>query len=223
MPRNPARITIPDHADDLACVLDELQVERAVLLGHSMGVQVALETFRRHRPRVSALVLMCGAPGEPLTVSMASQRRAEMLLATLRKIVRRAPWLFNGLARTLLPTDLAYTVATWLEVDDERLARDDFMPYLQGMAQMDVGLFLDILNAANEHSAVDILHEIDVPVLVVGGSADGFTSPVLSEKMYTEIPDAEMWIIDRGSHTAPLECPDAVCETVLDFLRRRLI
>src|SRR5689334_213679 len=65
-PRDPARLAIADLADDLAAVLDEVGIERAVVAGHSMGVQVALETYRRHAARVSGLVLTCGAPSHPL-------------------------------------------------------------------------------------------------------------------------------------------------------------
>ena len=52
-PRDPGRISMPDFADDLAAVLDDCGAERAVLFGHSMGVQVSLETYRRHRDRVA--------------------------------------------------------------------------------------------------------------------------------------------------------------------------
>src|SRR5262245_44034035 len=47
-PADPSRVRIIDLADDLASVLDDAEVPRAVLVGHSMGVQVALETYRRH-------------------------------------------------------------------------------------------------------------------------------------------------------------------------------
>src|SRR5262249_41938065 len=66
MPLDPERVGVTDLADDLTSVLDASGVERAVLAGHSMGVQVVLETYRRHRDRVSAMILMCGSYGNPL-------------------------------------------------------------------------------------------------------------------------------------------------------------
>jgi pimeloyl-ACP methyl ester carboxylesterase len=65
-PRDPTRVTIEDLADDVASVLDDALVDRAVLIGHSMGVQVALETYRRHASRVAGLILVCGSPAHPL-------------------------------------------------------------------------------------------------------------------------------------------------------------
>ena len=222
MPRDRDHVAICDHADDAIAVMDHAGVERAIFVGHSMGVQVSLESYRRHRARVAGLVLMCGAPGRPLGMTR-NPERAEFFLTTAQRIVSKAPGLFNGLLRSLLPTEMAYRIATWLEVDPEEVQKEDFMPYLQAMSRMDAHLFLDTLAAANQHSAVDLLPEIDIPALIIGGSDDGFTSPVLSQLMYDQIADAEMLIVERGSHTAPLEQPELVCNTVLDFLGRRLI
>src|SRR5689334_7184046 len=66
VPRDRQRLGIPDLADDLASVLDTVDVQKAAFFGHSMGVQVCLEGFRRHRDRCSALGLMCGSYGHPL-------------------------------------------------------------------------------------------------------------------------------------------------------------
>jgi pimeloyl-ACP methyl ester carboxylesterase len=54
------------HADDLAAVLDALGVERALVVGHSMGAFVAVVLADRHPDRVSRLLLVDG--GLPLAV-----------------------------------------------------------------------------------------------------------------------------------------------------------
>ncbi|MCG8416852.1 MAG: alpha/beta hydrolase [Proteobacteria bacterium] len=220
-PRDRERLTIPDLADDLASVLDECRVERAVLIGHSMGVQVSLETYRRHRERVSAMVLMCGSPAHPLKTVHDSDR-LEALLPRLRNVVARAPWLFNRLSRAILPTRASYLVATLLEVNAKLLKQSDFMPYLRGISRVDLELFLDMLSAANRHSARDLLPEIDVPVLIVAGSRDGFTPPWLSVEMHRTIPNAELLTVDNGTHTTPIERPEQVGQKVMDFLDRRV-
>ena len=72
-------MTIEDLADDIACVLDDAQVDRAVLIGHSMGVQVALETYRRHEERIAGLVLLCGASSHPLKTFRGSATLEDLL------------------------------------------------------------------------------------------------------------------------------------------------
>jgi pimeloyl-ACP methyl ester carboxylesterase len=54
------------HADDLAAVLDALDVDRALVVGHSMGAFVAVVLAHRHPQRVSRLLLLDG--GLPLAV-----------------------------------------------------------------------------------------------------------------------------------------------------------
>lgn len=221
MPRDRHRVGIADLASDLECVLDDASVERAVLLGHSMGVQVALEAYRRYPRRVEALVLICGAPENPLR-TFRGTARFEALLPTLRRTVDRAPWLFNRISRAFLPTRLAYEIATLVEANGSLLDPGDFMPYLEGISRIDVRLFLDMLDEACRHSAVDLLANIDVPVLVIAGTNDSFTPPELSARMHEAIPEAEMLMIEQGSHTAPIERPEEVNLAVSDFLRRRL-
>lgn len=55
---------MPSHADDVAAVMEHLGVDRAVVVGHSMGGFVSLVLADRHPGRVSALVLVDG--GLPL-------------------------------------------------------------------------------------------------------------------------------------------------------------
>ncbi len=54
------------HADDVVAVMDALDIERAVIAGHSMGAFVAVVLAHRHPDRVSRLVLIDG--GLPLEV-----------------------------------------------------------------------------------------------------------------------------------------------------------
>ncbi len=220
-PRDESRVSIADLADDLADVLDDAGVERAILFGHSMGVQVTLETYRRHRERVSAMVLMCGAPGSPLGTFKGSSAGARVL-PVLRSLVKRAPRAWGSVWRAAFPTNLSMYLATRLEVNGRYLEREDFMPYLEGIARVDVELFLAMLAEAQRHDARSLLPAIDVPVLIVAGDRDGFTPASLSHAMHEAIPDAELLVIARGSHTAPLERPHLVDETVADFLTRRV-
>jgi pimeloyl-ACP methyl ester carboxylesterase len=220
-PRDAARVTIEDLADDIACVLDDALVDRAVLIGHSMGVQVALETYRRHASRVSGLVLVCGAPSHPLKTFRGSAM-LEDLLPTIQKWIQRVPGVINRVTRTLLPTRLAYEVASRLEIRRELVEPADFMPYLEGMARIDARLFVAMLSAAGQHSAEDLLPQITVPVLVVAGGRDGFTPPERSRAMAEAISGAELLEIPNASHTAPIERPKLVDETVREFIDRRI-
>lgn len=220
-PRDPRRVTIEDLADDVACVLDDALVDRAILIGHSMGVQVSLETYRRHASRVAGLVLVCGAPSHPLRTFRGSAVLDE-LLPTIQKWIHRVPGVINRFTRAVLPTRLSFEIASRLEIRRELIEPADFMPYLEGMARIDSRLFVAMLSSAAQHSADDLLSSIDVPSLVIAGARDGFTPPERSREMAAAIPRAELLEIPNASHTAPIERPRLIDETIRDFVSRRI-
>lgn len=220
-PRDPRRVSMEDLADDLACVLDDAKVERAVLVGHSMGVQVALETYRRHPTRVAGLVLVCGVPSHPLKTFRGSALLDD-LLPTIQKWVHRVPSFINSVTRHLLPTRLSYEVASRLEIRRELVDPNDFMPYLEGMARIDVRLFTAMLSAAGQHSAESILPDIEAPTLVVVGAHDGITPAERGKAMARAIPTAELLEVPNASHTAPIERPHLVDWTIRDFIARKV-
>tara|TARA_R110002073_G_scaffold142117_6_gene293858 strand:- start:12188 stop:13099 length:912 start_codon:yes stop_codon:yes gene_type:complete len=218
-PKDESRVGITDLADDLACVLDELNIDEAILIGHSMGVQVALEFLRRHRYRCKGLVLMCGAASEPLKTFKGSNI-LEVALPALQKTIGKAPGIFRGLGRALLPRDFAYRIGAKLEFEEEFLSKQDFMPYLKGLAQMDPILFLAMLSDMGEHSCEDILADIRIPTLLIGGQLDTFTPADRTREMALHIPGSELCIVDKGTHSTPLEHPDVVGQVTCDFLAR---
>src|SRR6478609_1753766 len=116
MPRNPRRVDITDLADDLAAVLDAAVGDGAgaVVAGHSMGVQVCLEFYRRHRDRVKGLVLMCGSYGTPLR-TFKGKRTLEQVLPFVKFLVDRIPGTVARVWSSLIPTELAYQIATRFE------------------------------------------------------------------------------------------------------------
>ena len=216
-PRDRSRVSMADLADDLASVMDDAGVEQAVLAGHSMGVQVCLEAYRRHRDRVAGLVLMCGAYGNPLR-TFRGRRTLEAALPWIAFGVNRAPKLVGAVWRNLVPTRLAFALAARMEINADLVRLEDFMPYLEHISRVDLPLFLDMLAHAGRHSAREVLPTIEVPALIVAGDRDNMTPRALSEEMARAIPGAQLLVVEGGSHTAPIERPHFVNEAVLRFL-----
>jgi pimeloyl-ACP methyl ester carboxylesterase len=220
-PENPERVSISDLADDVVAVLDACETERAVIFGHSMGVQVALETFRRAPERVAGLVLICGSYGNPLR-TFKGKSTLEELLPLVRYFAGKVPKLLTTFWTHAIPTELAYQIATKVEINGPLIRREDFFPYLEGIARIDVRLFLNMLAGAGRHSAKDILPTVTVPTLVLSGKLDSFTPMSLSEEMHELIPGSELHVVSDGSHTAPIERPAEVLAVIASFLQRRI-
>ena len=206
-PSDPARVSVADCVDDLFVVLDAAGERRAVLAGHSMGVQIALEAHRRDPERVAGLILICGAPGRPLD-AVHDVPLAAAALPYAQAAVSRFPGLSRLLFRSVLPTELSLKLALTFEVNERLVAREDLVRYLDDLADVDPALFLKLLGSAAHTDASDHLPSISAPTLIIAGEKDTFTPMWLSVKMHAAIPGSELLVLTDGSHVGPLEHPE---------------
>jgi pimeloyl-ACP methyl ester carboxylesterase len=212
-----AGMDIATLADDLVRVLDAVEIPQAVIIGHSMGTQVALELYRRAPERVAALVLVCGSYGR-VTHTFHGNDILHRVLPTLIANVRK----HYLLARALwgrLPPALAYRIAGWLgEIDGPALAAEDFRQYVEHLSDIDLDLYLTMLQHAGAHTAEDVLPRIAVPVQVIAAEKDTFTPADVVRVMADNIPGARYLELRGASHAAPLEQPDTINACLDEFL-----
>ena len=216
-PVDASKIHMAALAEDLVTVLDAVGEEQAVLMGHSMGTQVALEGYRLAPDRVRSMVLLCGSYGR-VTRTFHGSAVLENVLPTLIEAVQK----HRGLARALwgrMPAGLAFRLARMSrEIDALAIREEDFRRYMEHVALVDPDLFLNMLRHAGEHSAEDLLPSITAPTLVIAAERDTFTPPSLAEHMAGQIPGAGLLILPGASHAAPIEQPRVIAARIDAFL-----
>lgn len=199
------KISMQEFADDLATLLGELNVEGPVVLcGLSMGGYVALEFWRRHRPRLGALVL-CDTRAVPDTPEAAAAR-----LATADRVLRDGP---AFVAESMLPKLFATTNR---QPEPEYVAatrRVILSTDPRGIAAAARGM-------AERRDFAPLLERIDVPALVLVGQEDAISTPDEMRGMAAAIPGSQFVEIEGAGHMAPLEKPDEVTAAVSEFLRQ---
>ncbi len=220
-PRDPYRVTLDDCVEDLLCVLDAAGEPRAILAGHSMGVQVSLEAHRRAPERVAALLLVCGAPGHPLD-TFHDSNALKLVFPFARNAVERHPTLARLVFKAVVPTEFAIELALTHEVNRARVDRADLIRYFDDLSRIDPLLFVRMLASASETDSRDHLPHVHIPTLVLAGERDSFTPVHLSRAMHRAIPGAELVVIPGGTHVTPLEYSALVVRHVRGFLRRAL-
>ncbi len=217
-PADPERVSIVECVDDLLAVLDAAGERAAVLVGHSMGVQVALEAHRRAPDRVEGLVLVCGAPGKPLDTFHDAPLLA-LAFPYAREAVKRFPAVAQLLFRSVIPTAFALDLAMAFEVNAKQVAREDLARYLADLADVDSALFVRLAGSAGQHDASDHLPRVAVPTLIIAGEKDSFTPMWLSVKMHAAIPGSELLVLPGGTHVGPLEHPELCALRVEKYFR----
>ena len=189
------------YADDLAALLEAMQLDEAVLVGLSMGGYVVFEFLRRHRDRVRAVVL-CDTRAE---ADSAEARRARDQQASL---VREHG--ATAVVDQMLPKLVAPGTAP--AVIDRVRAMMTAAP-VAGMA--------GALSAMRDRpDSTPILGSMDdIPTMVVVGELDQLTPEELSRGMASAIPGARLEVIPNVGHLTPLESPAEFNAILVDFLK----
>jgi 3-oxoadipate enol-lactonase len=199
------RMTFPGLADALRALLDQRDIERAIVVGHSMGGMVAQEFVARHRDRTAALVLFATSPA--FGGSDGDWQR-QFLSERLRP-----------LDEGKTPRDIAPALVRGLVGDDpdpRGLERA-----VACMSAVPAEAYRAALHCLVTFDRRVNLGEIRCPTLALAGERDRVAPPALVERMSRAIPGASYRVLPGVGHLANLERPelfDAALDAFLDGL-----
>lgn len=196
-------VTIEDFADDLAAVLDFLQVrEPVVLCGLSMGGYIAFHFVRKYRERLRGLVLCDTRASADLPEVVQNRLRIAQL------VIDRGT---QPVADAMLPN--AFAPKTFAD-------RPEVVEVVRAMiiSSDPTGVAAASRGMAVRPDMTDLLPKIDLPTLVVVGADDALTPVDEMRRMSASIPRAKFKIIPDAGHLAPLENPLVFNATLATFL-----
>ena len=194
-----------EHAvDDLFETLSSLSIEKAVLVGLSMGGYVALRAIEKYPARVKGLVL-CDTRAEADANENKIKRAAAVDFVRTRGVDPFVEPFLNDALAPKTKTDKPKVVEFLKEIA-RKSSSDAVMAALAALA------------ARADMTAA--LPGIKVPTAVLVGSQDKITPLPLSETMRARIPGAELHIIPDAGHFSNAENPEAFNERLVSFLKR---
>jgi 3-oxoadipate enol-lactonase len=187
-------------AEDARQVLDEAGLERAHVLGASLGGMIAQELAAGTPERVDKLVLCCTTPGGAATVPMPD--------VTVRLFAEAATLAPEVALRRFVENALAADASAELiqELYERRVANPPDPAGWQ--AQAAAGLTFEGVDGA-----------ITAPTLIVTGTEDNVVDPHNSDVLAERIPGAEVQRIDGTGHLFFWEQPDACVRIISEFLQ----
>jgi len=189
-----------DFADDLVRVLDSLNLERVIAIGHSMGGRILMEVCA-HQPDRLAAVVLSGAQASHLAHLDAAGRdhyvtsreslfeNGAMSLQAARRVVQQ-----------VLPPGASEALTDRLVADFARLNRQGYLAALKASLGWDRS---------------DVLKGLKMPVAVMGGALDNVCPPSECARIADLVGQGPATILEGIGHMPQLEAP----ELITDYLR----
>ena len=191
-----------DQVEMLTKLLEQLGIERASVIGHSMGGAIAQRLAASHPDRVDALIL---------AASMPADRRMG------RGAVRGA-----GLLRPFLPLLEGIAARALLRgsFHDESLMRQDLIEMYLRPAHIRgsrAGLAKMIRDGALRDEPVD-MSRLSMPVLILAAAHDRISPLSMAQRLREVLPHARLVVIERAAHLLLEERPDECASAIREFL-----
>jgi pimeloyl-ACP methyl ester carboxylesterase len=197
-----APFTIDRYADDVVELLDEIGVRRAIVVGLSMGGYVAFSLWRRHAPRLQALVL---ADTRAAADSPETRKRRHELMTVAR-------------------TDGAGAVADRQVVGllgkstrERRAEIESAVHAIAASATVD-GIVGGLEAMLGRPDSTPTLATLTIPTLVVVGDEDVITPPKEGRAMHAAIRGSRFELLTNAGHLSSVERPAAFNAVVTEFL-----
>jgi 3-oxoadipate enol-lactonase len=207
-PRN-----LAGNAEAAVAALDAAGVERATVVGHSLGGAVAAWLAAEHPERVAALVL--AAP----SANRASLNRLDQLLAAPVLGPLLGASTLGGVGLALATQPLRRRIGAQLGLEDtylRRYARMLLTPVTWTSFALEQRMLLRDLPALEPR-----LEAISAPTTVVVGTADRIVSPTSAGQLAQRIPGAKLVQLEGAAHLLLQERPRELAEIILAATRAR--
>jgi len=209
------KASIGRYASAVVELVKEKNIKNPVLVGHSMGGQVALTAVLQEPDMFEKLVLLAPAGFETFTSDQATWLKSVFTPASVLNSTEtqlRANW---GLNFYSMPENVQFMIEDRLAMGDA----EDFEAYATNIAES-VAAMLD-------EPVYDRLSEINTETLVVYGENDalipnkylnpGLTTKAVAEAGVKKLPNASLYMIPECGHFIAYDCP-AVSEIIIQFL-----
>lgn len=216
-------VSVKRVATDIVEIIEDAGLGRAVLVGHSMGVQGIFEAYRVGGPeKVTGLVPVAGTYENPVPTFMEKE--------VLDRLFPIADVLFGGIPFHALhpvmaqahrmPKPVAMKIIRTLVRTGDNVRYEDVERHVRMFSEVDFGIMWRMMSGLRHHSAADVLPTIEVPVLILAGERDHFTPRSVQERMRLLTPTSELVLFPQGGHLLPVEESAAVTDAMIDWLSR---
>ncbi len=191
--------SMDEHADDLIGLLDHLEIDKALIIGLSVGGMIAQSVAARIPARITAIVLSNTAH-----VIGTRQVWNDRIGAVADNGIKS---ISDGIIERWFSPEFQLAEPSKLAICRNMLERTTMDGYIgTGAAIRDCDL-------------TATTRQISVPVLLIAGSKDGSTPPDLMASTHSLIANSRFKIVEGSGHLPCIEQPVETARLILDFMK----
>lgn len=198
--------TMEAFVNDLFSIINELQLQKPVLCGLSMGGYIAFRAVEKSQDKLSG-VIFCD------TKPVADDNAAKLKRADAINMIN-----VDGLEKYLeffIPTTLCEETLK----ENPEIYKTLFN---RAKTQNPTGVKGALFAMLSRTDSVPFLEKIEIPTLFLAGSYDKLTPPDIMKVYADKVKNSEFAIAPKAGHLAPLENPNFVNDVIKGFLDRRI-
>lgn len=200
-------LRLPVLAADVIALLDHEGVEKATLIGQSLGGMIGLQLAVRHTDRVAAFVA-CDSPlaiDHPRQLDIMDKRVRAVAAMSIEQRSLGAWFLKHRPAMAAL-----YAQINHFNPSAHSIARGDWQAAIEG------------LHRREDLVPMQTLERVACPTLLLVGRDDPIVPVDIMQEVQARIRGSELTVIDDAAHSAYFEQAEVFNARVTDFLARRL-
>ncbi len=213
-------LNVTTLAQDLLHLLDHLNRDFNVGIGHSFGAPVLLEAHKINPRAFDSYVFINGFQRNPIK-NMFGLDVVEPFFYFVKAQFDKNPLFWNSLWKAAVDNPIAMRLAAIAGGFNLKLTElKDIEIYAKGVAQLDLEIFIPLFESLMAFDGSQILPTINQPSLVISGEKDNITPKSFQFEFKENIPHSEYVEVPYGSHCTQLDFPDYVNLKLDDFLKK---
>jgi pimeloyl-ACP methyl ester carboxylesterase len=214
------KITFPQMAQDVAEMCAVLGIDKAIMLGHSMGVNICLQLAKDYPQLVSSMVLISGTFINVKDV-MFDSNLMEFIAPIANLGLEKYPDIFKALWAKGGMNPFFREIIHSTGFNRGKVSKEFIEIYLNRVGQLGADVFFQLFNEMTRQNITGSLERMTMPSLVMGGHNDNVIPNHMQRTLASFLPNSETYFLKEGSHVPQADYPDMVNERIELFIEQR--
>jgi pimeloyl-ACP methyl ester carboxylesterase len=195
------------HARSIRDFMDVMGIERASVLGHSLGGAVAMHLAAAYPERIERLILVSSAGQNEVGRAVRGARFFRLFLPLVAMLTVQ-----NRRFRSLSLRSAVYDAASLTdEVVEGYIRPTRIRGHLRSLGELMVD------RAKDPRIDPSAIHQ---PTLIIWGKGDRWLPPSNGRRLQQHIPGSRMVVVEKAGHLVPEEQPEETASAIIDFLEQ---